>query len=90
MIELPQTTLWVAAVFFHRFYMRLSMDAEKSGIHHYVSDSALEATAGSNQGLGWHRLHSGLAFFSCTAVELTDTAFGTEHRSDCPLPSEQD
>ncbi|CAN8098730.1 unnamed protein product [Discula destructiva] len=35
MIELPQTTLWVAAVFFHRFYMRLSMDAEKSGIHHY-------------------------------------------------------
>lgn len=37
MIELPQTTLWVAAVFFHRFYMRLSMDAEKGGIHHYVS-----------------------------------------------------
>lgn len=37
MIELPQTTLWVAAVFFHRFYMRVSMDAEKSGIHHYVS-----------------------------------------------------
>lgn len=37
MIELPQTTLWVAAVFFHRFYMRLSMDAEKGGVHHYVS-----------------------------------------------------
>ncbi|KAF3762525.1 cyclin-like protein [Cryphonectria parasitica EP155] len=35
MIELPQTTLWVAAVFFHRFYMRCSMVEEKGGIHHY-------------------------------------------------------
>ncbi|ROW16265.1 hypothetical protein VPNG_01791 [Cytospora leucostoma] len=35
MVELPQTTLWVAAVFFHRFYMRLSMVQEKGGIHHY-------------------------------------------------------
>ncbi|PSR97534.1 cyclin-like protein [Coniella lustricola] len=35
MIELPQTTLWVAAVFFHRFYMRCSMLEEKGGIHHY-------------------------------------------------------
>lgn len=38
MIELPQTTLWVAAVFFHRFYMRRSMVEERGGIHHYVSD----------------------------------------------------
>lgn len=37
MVELPQTTLWVAAVFFHRFYMRCSMAEEKGGIHHYVS-----------------------------------------------------
>lgn len=36
MVELPQTTLWVAAVFFHRFYMRCSMVQEKGGIHHYV------------------------------------------------------
>lgn len=35
MVELPQTTLWVAAVFFHRFYMRCSMAEEKGGIHHY-------------------------------------------------------
>lgn len=39
MIELPQTTLWVAAVFFHRFYMRVNMDQDKGGIHHYVGDS---------------------------------------------------
>lgn len=39
MIELPQTTLWVAATFFHRFYMRCSMVEEKGGIHHYVSDT---------------------------------------------------
>lgn len=37
MIQLPQTTLWVAAVFFHRFYMRCSMVEEKGGVHHYVS-----------------------------------------------------
>lgn len=36
MIELPQTTLWVAATFFHRFYMRCSMVDDKGGIHHYV------------------------------------------------------
>ena len=36
LLELPQTTLYVAGVFFHRFYMRFSMD-EKLGIHHYVS-----------------------------------------------------
>lgn len=37
MLDLPQVTLWVAGVFFHRFYMRYSMVEEKSGIHHYVS-----------------------------------------------------
>lgn len=36
MIELPQTTLWVGAVFFHRFYMRFSMVEDKGGVHHYV------------------------------------------------------
>lgn len=37
MLDLPQITLWVAGVFFHRFYMRCSMVQEKGGIHHYVS-----------------------------------------------------
>lgn len=37
MLDLPQITLWVAGVFFHRFYQRYSMVAElqKGGIHHY-------------------------------------------------------
>lgn len=35
LLDLPQITLWVAGVFFHRFYMRLSMVEEKGGIHHY-------------------------------------------------------
>lgn len=37
-LDLPQITLWVAGVFFHRFFMRYSMVQEKGGIHHYVSD----------------------------------------------------
>lgn len=36
MLDLPQITLWVAGLFFHRFYMRWSMVGEKGGIHHYV------------------------------------------------------
>ncbi|KAK4197838.1 putative cyclin [Triangularia verruculosa] len=35
LLELPQITLWVAAVFFHRFYMRYSMVEQTGGIHHY-------------------------------------------------------
>ncbi|KAI1073501.1 cyclin-like protein [Whalleya microplaca] len=35
LLELPQITLYVAGVFFHRFYMRCSMVEEKHGIHHY-------------------------------------------------------
>ncbi|KAK1600515.1 cyclin-K [Colletotrichum navitas] len=35
LLDLPQITLWVAGVFFHRFYMRYSMVEEKGGIHHY-------------------------------------------------------
>ncbi|KAL2125082.1 hypothetical protein VTJ04DRAFT_1447 [Mycothermus thermophilus] len=35
MLDIPQITLWVAGVFFHRFYMRFSMVEEKGGIHHY-------------------------------------------------------
>ncbi|KAK0731173.1 cyclin-like protein [Lasiosphaeris hirsuta] len=35
LINLPQVTLWVAGVFFHRFYMRYSMAEDKGGIHHY-------------------------------------------------------
>lgn len=37
LLDLPQITLYVAGVFFHRFYMRTSMVEEKGGIHHYVS-----------------------------------------------------
>lgn len=37
MLDLPQITLWVAGVFFHRFFMRYSMVEERGGIHHYVS-----------------------------------------------------
>lgn len=36
LLDLPQITLYVAGVFFHRFYMRYSMVEEKGGIHHYV------------------------------------------------------
>ncbi|KAH7368990.1 cyclin-K [Plectosphaerella cucumerina] len=35
MLDLPQITMWVAGVFFHRFFMRYSMVEEKGGIHHY-------------------------------------------------------
>ncbi len=34
--QLPQMTMYVAAVFFHRFYMRHSMVEERGGVHHYV------------------------------------------------------
>jgi protein BUR2 len=37
LLDLPQITLYVAGVFFHRFYMRMSMVEERGGIHHYVS-----------------------------------------------------
>ncbi len=37
LLDLPMITLWVAGVFFHRLYMRLSMVEEKGGIHHYAS-----------------------------------------------------
>lgn len=49
MVELPQTTLWVAAVFFHRFYMRSSMVQEKGGIHHYVGRPAADGVAPDGQ-----------------------------------------
>lgn len=35
MLDLPQITLWVAGVLFHRFFMRYSMEPSKGGIHHY-------------------------------------------------------
>lgn len=37
LLQLPQTTLYVAGVYFHRFYMRMSLAEERGGIHHYVS-----------------------------------------------------
>jgi protein BUR2 len=39
LLKIPQLTLGTASVFFHRFYMRYSMVAEKGGIHHYVRSS---------------------------------------------------
>lgn len=39
LLKLPQLTLATASVFFHRFYMRMSMVPEKGGLHHYVSAS---------------------------------------------------
>jgi hypothetical protein len=36
LLKLPQLTLATASVFFHRFYMRQSMVAERGGFHHYV------------------------------------------------------
>lgn len=46
MLDLPQITLWVAGVFFHRFFMRFSMVQEKGGIHHYVSRLHLSSFGG--------------------------------------------
>ena len=45
LLELPQVTLWVAGVFFHRFYMRYSMSEERGGIHHYVRDPCRNQTS---------------------------------------------
>jgi protein BUR2 len=37
LLRLPHTTIWVAGVFFHRFFMRVSMvEKPESGVHHYV------------------------------------------------------
>lgn len=40
MLHIPMTTVSVASLYFHRFYMRKSMVSDKkgcTGIHHYVS-----------------------------------------------------
>lgn len=76
MIDLPQTTLWVAATFFHRFYMRCSMVDEKGGIHHYVSDlvaASFPQVRDSRQRREWH-------FPPCCASLLG----GSEANSACP------
>ncbi|KAH8662987.1 cyclin-like protein [Tricladium varicosporioides] len=36
LLKLPQLTIATASTFFHRFYMRASMDQNKGGYHHYV------------------------------------------------------
>lgn len=36
LLKLPQMTIGVASIFFHRFYMRKSMVEKKGGLHHYV------------------------------------------------------
>jgi hypothetical protein len=36
LLKIPQLTLATASVFFHRFYMRYSMEPGERGIHHYV------------------------------------------------------
>ena len=47
LLKLPQVTLAVASVFFHRFYMRWSMVSEKQsgGIHHYVRPNPSQTQA---------------------------------------------
>lgn len=52
LLELPQVTLWVAGVFFHRFYMRYSMVEEKGGIHHYVSKQPPRSGPSCGKGAG--------------------------------------
>lgn len=39
LLKIPQLTLATASVFFHRFYMRYSMEPGERGIHHYVGNS---------------------------------------------------
>lgn len=37
MLKLPQMTISTASIYFHRFYMRCSIRAERAdGVHHYV------------------------------------------------------
>lgn len=52
LLKVPQVTLGSAAVFFHRFYMRVGMVGER-GVHHYVSlDLVLPAVKGLGGGVG--------------------------------------
>jgi hypothetical protein len=68
LLELPQITLWVAGVFFHRFYMRYSMVEEKGGIHHYVSRSRSPGT--SEQALlTWQQNIAATALFLANKTE---------------------
>ncbi|KAK0373483.1 cyclin-K [Colletotrichum limetticola] len=49
LLDLPQITLWVAGVFFHRFYMRYSMVEEKNGIHHYAQSALPRSKRGTEK-----------------------------------------
>ncbi|KAK6227128.1 cyclin-K [Colletotrichum tabaci] len=49
LLDLPQITLWVAGVFFHRFYMRYSMVEEKGGIHHYARPTLPRSKRGAEK-----------------------------------------
>ncbi|KAK1730763.1 cyclin-K [Colletotrichum acutatum] len=49
LLDLPQITLWVAGVFFHRFYMRYSMVEEKNGIHHYAQSALPRSKRGTQK-----------------------------------------
>ncbi|OLN88634.1 Cyclin pch1 [Colletotrichum chlorophyti] len=51
LLDLPQITLWVAGVFFHRFYMRYSMVEEKNGIHHYTQSTLPRSKRGTRKAL---------------------------------------
>lgn len=72
LLELPQTTLYVAGVFFHRFYMRCSMVEEKHGIHHYVSSvsNARQAPFGSHLLDRMDLVHEGRAVFASGGRDL--------------------
>jgi hypothetical protein len=99
LLELPQITLYVAGVFFHRFYMRRSMVEEKQGIHHYVSPNLMllfEMTSAS-LGVQFH-VETGARPFTreyCRSLlyfsghRLTVTLY-TEHCCHRPLSRKQD
>ncbi len=91
LLKLPQLTLAVAGVFFHRFYMRRSLIPEKQGFHHYVGPSS-------------HKTHYPPSYFLPPRsypfqIPLKPQGQGTfaysyipptEHRSNCTLPCYQD
>lgn len=82
MLDLPQITLWVAGVFFHRFYMRFSMVQEKGGIHHYVS---IQSPRLSDDYARSAMPNEAICGRNC----VTDLLYLTEYCCHCPLSCEQ-
>jgi hypothetical protein len=95
MLDLPQITLWVAGVFFHRFYMRCSMVQDKGGIHHYVRALVCDSIPFHSTSLPpFHLLLPRLATLGCLSqglrpAAMTDTV-RTEHCRNLPISGQQD